>query len=289
MDGRRWTVENYRAELTPASPAERVLARNHAPGRSRSRSFCFRSTPQRYPPSSPVPRITRWHGMTMATRLLAQAPATARAAVGWPMMTASSWIAAQLAEGDAAHLVHTRCWKGVPDTSRGMSMALAWPLELRRDAPGPRRHARVVAPQRDARKSPAEFLFEQGFVVPKGDTADAVKRTCHEHRSEDRGKDAETNLLAVDVLPSGLGRRPGRVRQGNGGHESSTKREGIGRNACADARSLAGRPLPANPFLLPTSTGVDDLTLAVDAEFLLHVTDAADLHAMPDFAELLLV
>jgi hypothetical protein len=57
-------------------------------------AFCveqgtLRSRPQRYPPSPPSPRITRWHGTTSAIRLAAQADATARVASGaqwlWPL------------------------------------------------------------------------------------------------------------------------------------------------------------------------------------------------------------
>ncbi len=47
----------------------------------RSRA-AFRDSPQRYPPSPPSSRITRWHGISMDTGFFAQALPTARLALG---------------------------------------------------------------------------------------------------------------------------------------------------------------------------------------------------------------
>jgi len=52
--------------------------------------FLFRSMPQRYPPMLPSSRTTRWHGIATATGFVAQARATARAAVGRPIPFATS-------------------------------------------------------------------------------------------------------------------------------------------------------------------------------------------------------
>jgi len=54
----------------------------------------FRSVPHRYPPASPTFRITRWHGISHATRFRATAPATARTARGRPSPSATSLYAA---------------------------------------------------------------------------------------------------------------------------------------------------------------------------------------------------
>ncbi len=55
---------------------------------SRASRTRFRSTPQRYPPSVPSFRITRWHGIAMARGFEAHARATARAALGEPTRSA---------------------------------------------------------------------------------------------------------------------------------------------------------------------------------------------------------
>src|SRR6185312_6747061 len=54
-----------------------------------SKAF-FRSRPQRYPPRSPLDRSTRWHGIAIATGLVAHARATARTAEGCRMAFATS-------------------------------------------------------------------------------------------------------------------------------------------------------------------------------------------------------
>src|SRR5205807_1027641 len=57
---------------------------------SRSISARLRSNPHRYPPSFPVPRMTRWHGIASAIVFVAQARATARTADGLPIPAATS-------------------------------------------------------------------------------------------------------------------------------------------------------------------------------------------------------
>src|ERR1700758_1506191 len=49
---------------------------------SLSNKVRLRSTPQAYPEVDPSLRITRWHGMATASLFAAQAPATARTALG---------------------------------------------------------------------------------------------------------------------------------------------------------------------------------------------------------------
>jgi hypothetical protein len=53
--------------------------------RSIPNNFLFRPAPHRYPPISPSPRTTRWHGIATAAGFAAQARATARAARGSPI------------------------------------------------------------------------------------------------------------------------------------------------------------------------------------------------------------
>ena len=50
----------------------------------------LRTGPHRYPPSAPVWRMTRWHGISHANSLLPTAEPTARAAEGAPI-AAASW------------------------------------------------------------------------------------------------------------------------------------------------------------------------------------------------------
>ena len=70
---------------------KRVLAN----GRQRSAAFScanscsFLDRPQRYPARLPSSRITRWHGTTMETGLVAHARATARTAFGFPSALAT--------------------------------------------------------------------------------------------------------------------------------------------------------------------------------------------------------
>ena len=77
-------------ELRGSVTAFAGSVRPHRAARSPSSSACFRAGPQRYPPVSPVPRITRWQGIARATRLAAQARATARTAEGLPIPAATS-------------------------------------------------------------------------------------------------------------------------------------------------------------------------------------------------------
>src|SRR5439155_81868 len=64
------------------APTDRVdQVAQHAP---------LRALPHRYPPGSPSPRTTRWQGITSATGFAAQARATARAAPGLPMASATA-------------------------------------------------------------------------------------------------------------------------------------------------------------------------------------------------------
>ena len=58
--------------------------------RSRFSNARLRRRPSDSREISPVPRTTRWHGISTAMRLVAQARATARAAVGLPMPAATS-------------------------------------------------------------------------------------------------------------------------------------------------------------------------------------------------------
>ena len=73
-----------------SSPGIPEVATRARAARSLSSSTRFLSIPQRYPPNSPVPRITRWHGMASATSFDAQARATARVAFGSPIARATS-------------------------------------------------------------------------------------------------------------------------------------------------------------------------------------------------------
>src|SRR5690606_40780975 len=86
-------------------------------------SFLFLSTPHRYPPT-PAPAAdgtTRWHGTTTATRLLAHARATARAARGSPIAFATSPYVRVSPGGISRSAFHTRCWNAVARRSSGTS------------------------------------------------------------------------------------------------------------------------------------------------------------------------
>src|SRR6516162_6281505 len=76
---------------------------------SRSRSPRFRSTPHAYPDRVPSFLTTRWHGITTAILLAAQALATARTAFGAPILCASSAYVAVLPTGISRNARHTFC------------------------------------------------------------------------------------------------------------------------------------------------------------------------------------
>src|SRR6476620_560953 len=82
----------FRAEQTKAirdgvRPRGAIQLAREASLSNRAR---LRSTPQAYPEVDPSLRITRWHGMATAILFAAQAPATARTALGAPIRCASS-------------------------------------------------------------------------------------------------------------------------------------------------------------------------------------------------------
>jgi hypothetical protein len=83
-------VENVKLVSHPARPRSGSWAGIPRQPLSASSSFCFRSTPHRYPVSDPLAPTTRWHGTTSATRFIAQARATARVAFGSPISCATS-------------------------------------------------------------------------------------------------------------------------------------------------------------------------------------------------------
>ena len=86
------------------------------------RSNCsLRFSPQRYPPSDPSLRTTRWHGTTMAAGFVAQARATARVAFGRPSARAISEYVRVAPNGIERNASHTRRWNAVATTSVGKS------------------------------------------------------------------------------------------------------------------------------------------------------------------------
>ena len=115
--------------------------------------------------------------MARATRLVAQARATARAAVGWPIAAATCAYERFSPAGIARNASHTRCWNAVPCTSIGIDAS----------SPSPRQVLHEARPAMPARPSAlrsmaasgilgAQARLQGGVVVPERDRAHARAR-----------------------------------------------------------------------------------------------------------------
>ena len=188
-----------------------------------SSSSRFRSIPQRYPPSPPSSRTTRWQGITTASWLLAHARATARAAEGWPSSRAISAYDRVAPRGDPLQrLPHPPLERRCP----ARRAAAARPRRRRAGRPprrpsrGARRRAgsisrrRILPAERRPRAPPASSprVTEQRPALGGG----------HEHRAERRrhGREADPHAAAAALIGAGRhaepgagsGRRPGWAR-----------------------------------------------------------------------------
>src|SRR5690242_13257651 len=81
---------------------------------SQRRIICLRAVPQRYPPSFPPSRNTRWQGMTQATGLAPTALPTARAPFDFPRRRASALYVTVAPGPSSSSARQTWTWKLVP-------------------------------------------------------------------------------------------------------------------------------------------------------------------------------